>query len=97
MKTGKPGVSLGCRGDRATGALQFGEVRVTMTIDALLKALDGMETVEKNGDYEEKSVNKIFYDNDRRKACVKLAFRLRFIYSSYKIACQEQAGNPPVF
>lgn len=48
-------------------------------------------------DYEEKSVNKIFYDNDRRKACVKLAFRLRFIYSSYKIACQEQAGNPPVF
>ena len=49
MKTGKPGVPLGCRGDRATGALQFGEVRVTMTIDALLKALDGMETVEKNG------------------------------------------------
>ena len=46
MKTGKPGVSLGCRGDRATGALQFvGEVRVTMTIDALLKSLDGMETV----------------------------------------------------
>ena len=34
MKTGKPGVSLGCRGDRATGALQFGEVRVTMTAEA---------------------------------------------------------------
>lgn len=27
-------------------------------------------------DYEEKSVNKIFYDNDRRKAGVKSAFRL---------------------
>ena len=49
MKTGKPGVSLGCRGDRATGALQFGEVRVTMTAEALIKALDGVDTVEKNG------------------------------------------------
>lgn len=28
------------------------------------------------GDYEEKSVNTIFYDNDRRQACVKSAFRL---------------------
>ncbi len=27
-------------------------------------------------DYEEKSVNKIFYDNDRRKAGFKSAFRL---------------------
>ena len=53
--------------------------------------------IYRKGDYEEKSVNKIFYDNDRRKACVKLAFRLRFIYSSYKIACQEQVENPPVF
>ena len=39
-------------------------------------------------DYEEKSVNKIFYDNDRRKAWVKSAFRLCLIYNSYKIACQ---------
>ena len=49
------------------------------------------------GDYEEKSVNKIFYDNDRRKTGMKSAFRLCFIYNSYKIACQERAGNPPVF
>ena len=49
------------------------------------------------GDYEEKSVNKIFYDNDRRKIGMKSAFRLCFIYNSYKIACQERAGNPPVF
>ena len=27
-------------------------------------------------DYEENSVNTIFYDNDRRQACVKSAFRL---------------------
>ena len=50
-----------------------------------------------NRDYEEKSVNKIFYDNDRRKTGMKSAFRLCFIYNSYKIACQERAGNPPVF
>ena len=48
-------------------------------------------------DYEEKSVNKIFYDNDRRKTGMKSAFRLCFIYNSYKIACQERAGDPPVF
>ncbi len=49
MKTGKPGISLGCRGDRATGGLEFGEVRVTMTDEQLLKALDGVDTVTKNG------------------------------------------------
>lgn len=49
LKTGKIGVSLGCRGDRATGALQFGEVRVTMTAEQLVKALDGIDTVTKNG------------------------------------------------
>ena len=42
-------------------------------------------------------INKIFYDNDRRKTGMKSAFRLCFIYNSYKIACQERAGNPPVF
>ena len=31
MKDGKIGRSLGCRGDRATGALGYGDVRVTMT------------------------------------------------------------------
>lgn len=49
LKEGKIGLSLGCRGDRATGALAYGDVRVTMTTEQLLKALDGVETVEKNG------------------------------------------------
>ena len=48
-------------------------------------------------DYEEKSVNKIFYDNDRRKTGMKSAFRLCFIYNSYKIACQERAEMLPSF
>ena len=48
MKEGKIGLSLGCRGDRATGALAYGDVRVTMTTEQLLKALDGCDTVEKN-------------------------------------------------
>ena len=34
--------------DRATGALAYGDVRVTMTTEQLLKALDGCDTVEKN-------------------------------------------------
>ena len=59
---------------------------------------DMVKTKERlSRDYEEKSVNKIFYDNDRRKTGMKSAFRLCFIYNSYKIACQERAGNPPVF
>ena len=62
----------------------------------LLESLVKKEDVKKR-DYEEKSVNKIFYDNDRRKTGMKSAFRLCFIYNSYKIACQERAGNPPVF
>ena len=48
MKDGKIGLSLGCRGDRATGALGYGDVRVTMTTEQLIKALDGCDTVEKN-------------------------------------------------
>ena len=48
MKEGKVGLPLGCRGDRATGALAYGDVRVTMTTEQLLKALDGCDTVEKN-------------------------------------------------
>lgn len=49
LKSGKPGVSFGCRGDRATGALQFGEVRVTMTCEQLIKALDGVDAITENG------------------------------------------------
>lgn len=48
-KEGKIGLSLGCRGDRATGGLEFGEVRVTMTAEQLCKALDGVDTVTENG------------------------------------------------
>ena len=47
--TGKPGLSIGCRGDRATGALADGEVRVTMTTEGLLKALDSLDRVTENG------------------------------------------------
>lgn len=49
LKTGKPGMSLGCRGDRATGGLEFGEVRITMTPEQLVKALDGVDTVAEDG------------------------------------------------
>lgn len=49
LKTGKPGLSLGCRGDRATGGLQFGEVRITMTAEDLVKALDGVDTLAEGG------------------------------------------------
>lgn len=49
LKNGKPGLSLGCRGDRATGGLEFGEVQVTMTTEQVLKALDGVDTVTENG------------------------------------------------
>ena len=63
----------------------------------LMKENSVKESRDQPRDYEEKSVNKIFYDNDRRKTGMKSAFRLCFIYNSYKIACQERAGNPPVF
>lgn len=36
----------------------------------------GVQIFIRTPDYEEKSVNTIFYDNDRRQACVKSAFRL---------------------
>lgn len=49
LATGKPGLSLGCRGDRATGGLQFGEVRLTMTTEDLVRALDGVETLAEGG------------------------------------------------
>ena len=49
LKTGKPGLSLGCRGDRATGGLQNGEVRITMLAEDLVKALDGVDTLAEGG------------------------------------------------
>lgn len=36
LKDGKPGLSLGCRGDRATGGLQNGDVRISMTPEDLV-------------------------------------------------------------
>ena len=47
--TGEIGPSLGCRGDRATGGLGYGDVGVTMTTEQLLKALEGVDNVTKNG------------------------------------------------
>lgn len=49
LKNQKIGLSLGCRGDRATGALGYGDVQLTMTAEQLLKALDGAEEIIKNG------------------------------------------------
>jgi len=41
--TGKPGLSLGCRGDRSAGALASHEVRLTLVPADLVKALDGID------------------------------------------------------
>lgn len=49
LKNKKIGVSFGCRGDRATGALGYGEVSVTMTPEQLIKALDGADNIVNNG------------------------------------------------
>lgn len=49
LKTGKIGLSLGCRGDRATGGLQYGEVRITMTTEQFIRALEGVERITANG------------------------------------------------
>lgn len=42
-KTGKPGISLGCRGDKTQGVLPDNEMRLTVTPDDFAKSLDGME------------------------------------------------------
>lgn len=47
--SGRPGVSLGCRGDRCNGALGNHEVRFSMSAEDLLKALDGCERLDKDG------------------------------------------------
>ena len=49
IKTGKPGLSLGCRGDRAMGNLQSGEVRVTLTCEQFVKAIEGVENLINRG------------------------------------------------
>ncbi len=47
--SGKPGLSLGCRGDRCQGALGSSEVRFSMTTQDLLKALDGVDRLRSDG------------------------------------------------
>lgn len=49
IKTGEPGLSLGCRGDRAMGNLQSGEVRITLTVEDFVKALKGAEALTARG------------------------------------------------
>ena len=49
LKDGKPGLSLGCRGDRATGGLQNGDVRISMTPEDLVRALDGIDALADGG------------------------------------------------
>lgn len=43
--TKKPGLALGCRGDRSPGALPAHEVRVTMTPEDFVKALNGIDAL----------------------------------------------------
>lgn len=49
IATGKPGLSLGCRGDRAMGNLQSGEVRLTMTPEDFAIAVQGVENLTERG------------------------------------------------
>lgn len=42
-KTGKPGISLGCRGDKTQGVLPDTEMRLSLTPADFAKSLDGME------------------------------------------------------
>lgn len=49
IKTGEPGLALGCRGDRAMGNLQSGEVRVTFTPEEFITALEGAEALVNRG------------------------------------------------
>lgn len=46
---GVPGVSLGCRGDRCNGALGSHEVRMSISVKDLLKALDGCDRLDGDG------------------------------------------------
>lgn len=43
VKTGKPGISFGCRGDKTQGNLPDTEMRLSMTPDDFNKSLEGLE------------------------------------------------------
>lgn len=47
--SGKPGLSLGCRGDRCVGALGTSEVRFSISTEDLLTALDGVDRFKADG------------------------------------------------
>jgi uncharacterized protein (DUF169 family) len=47
--TGKPGLTLGCKGDRLAGELKDDEIRISLTPDDLIKALDGFDVLQNNG------------------------------------------------
>ena len=46
--TGKPGLSLGCRGDRGAGAMASDEVRITLKPGDFIKALNGVDRLKKD-------------------------------------------------
>lgn len=47
--TGLPGLSLGCRGDICEGGLNRHEVRYSISVEDLLKALEGMDRLASDG------------------------------------------------
>lgn len=47
--TGKPGITLGCRGDRSYGGLASNELRITMTCKDFERAVQGMEDLKRRG------------------------------------------------
>lgn len=49
LVTGKPGLSLGCRGEAESG-LRSDTVRITIRTEDLLKALDGCDVLEKRSE-----------------------------------------------
>lgn len=47
--TGKPGMTVGCRGDRSYGGLAANEIRVSMTAADFARAIQGMEDMASKG------------------------------------------------
>ncbi|MDO4554075.1 MAG: DUF169 domain-containing protein [Lachnospiraceae bacterium] len=47
--TGLPGISLGCRGDRCSGAMNNDEMRLTVTPKDFVEAIDGMVKLYNGG------------------------------------------------
>lgn len=49
LLTGKPGVSIPCFAERKFGGIQDDEMAVSMTPEDLLRSIDGLEKLSKNG------------------------------------------------